>query len=366
MKVAITHDWLTNLGGAERVVDTLHHHYCEAPIFTSVYNKSLPILKNAQIKTSFLQKWPLSKTHHQYYPLLRSIAFESFDFSKYDVVISSSSAEAKGIITSTETFHMAYIHTPTRYYWSGYNDYIQNPGFGVLDPVVRNLLPKLVNKLRYWDFAAAQRADLLVANSETVKKRISKYYKRGSTVIYPPVDIKRFENKLPNDKGYYLVVSRLIPYKRVDLAIKACNQLSKNLKVVGQGSQASYLKSIAGPTVEFIENASDAEVTELYLNAKALLFTAYEDFGITPVEAMAASKPVIAYGHGGASESVIDKKTGILFDKQTTHSLAGAIQNFEESKFDFEVIAKHAEKFSSDRFINQISELIKKHVKIND
>jgi len=359
LKIAIVHDWLTNLGGGERVVETLHRGYPDAPIYTSVYNaKSLNMLKDATIKTSYLQRWPLSKRKHQFYPVLRTLAFEGFDFSDYDVVISSSSAESKGVITNTETLHIAYIHTPTRYYWSGYNDYLKDPGFGLLDPLAKKMLPLFVGKMRNWDYAAAQRPDVMVANSQTVSDRIKKYYNRDSHVVYPPVDTQRFKNKKAIEGDYYLVVSRLIPYKKVDLAVKACTQLNKKLIVVGDGSEKASLKSTAGPQVQFISDADDAKVTGLYLNCKAFIFTAYEDFGITAVEAMAAGKPVIAFGKGGASESVLDNKTGLFFDEQSVQSLAEAINKFESLQFDAQEIIDRAEEFSEAVFLDRVRAII--------
>lgn len=361
-KVAIVHDWLTNLGGAERVVEVLHSMFPGAPIYTSVYDpKRLPLLKDADVRTSFLQHWPLAKKKHQLYPMLRTLAFESFDFSDYDLVISSSSAEAKGIITNTETLHMSYIHTPTRYYWSGYDDYVRSPGLGFFNPLAKKALPRVVQKMRYWDFAAAQRPDLLVANSTTVQERIAEYYKRDSVVVHPPVDTQRFTQTRPIDGDYYLVVSRLIPYKRIDLAVQACTKLGKKLIVVGGGSELKRLKALAGPSVTFSGMLSDAETTKLYLGCRAFIFTAFEDFGITPVEAMAAGKPVIAYGKGGATDSVVNKTTGILCDNQSVESVCSAIALCEKTQFDSKVIQKHSLEFSTQKFTEQMVKLIEEN-----
>lgn len=359
MKVALVHDWLTNLGGAERVVDALHTTYPDAPIFTSVYDsEGITLFKDAKVITSYLQRWPLAKKKHQLYPTLRRYSFESFDFSSYDVVISSSSAEAKGIVTPTETTHICYMHTPTRYYWSGYEDYLKDPGFGILNPIVRLALSRMINKLRYYDYAAAQRADIIIANSHTVARRIKKYYNRDAQVIYPPVDTARFASKKPRDKGYYLVVSRLIPYKKIDLAIKACNEMNKVLVVVGTGSELGKLRAMAGENVAFVESASDEIVTRYVKNCTAFLFPGFEDFGITPVEAMAAGKPVIAFGEGGASETVVDGKTGVLFAEQTVEALKQAITKFEKIRFSSQEIAKHAQKFSIKNFQDSIQKVV--------
>lgn len=361
MKVAIVHDWLTNLGGAERVVESLHEMFPDAPIYTSVYlPDKLPLLKDAKIITSFLQHWPLARKKHQLYPMLRTLAFESFDFSGYDLVISSSSAEAKGIITSTETHHLSYIHTPTRYYWSGYEDYLSSPGLGIFNPLAKMILPRVVKKMRRWDYAAAQRPDLLIANSMTVQARIKKYYNRESVVISPPVDTARFKNSIrPEKEDYYLVVSRLIPYKRVDLAVRACTRLGKKLLVVGSGSELANLKSIAGPGVSFSGSLSDAETTTHFKNCKAFIFTANEDFGITPVEAMSAGRPVVAFGKGGSSETVVDGVTGVFFDRQTVDSLEKAIIKLEKASFDAAKIVARAADFSKENFKSSINKQIK-------
>ena len=362
MKVALVHDWLTNLGGGERVLAALHVAYPDAPIYTSVYRPAkLGLFKDATVHTSFLQHWPLAKRKHQLFPELRTLAFESFDFSGYDVVISSSSAEAKGIIVPTETLHISYIHTPTRYYWSGYEDYLREPGMGLLSPVARWELRRTVKKARHWDYAAAQRPDILVANSATVQKRIQTYYERDSVIVFPPIDTTRFRVR-NRDGTYYLVVSRLIPYKRTDLAVKACTQLSLPLKVVGSGSELKKLRSMAGQTIEFIEEASDKDVTRLMEECKALLFTAFEDFGITPVEAMSAGRPVIGYGKGGASETIVDGETGVLFDHQTVQSLIDAIKEFEHQSYSADKIRIHAEQFSQNRFIAQMKQRINSSV----
>lgn len=363
LKLAIAHDWLTNLGGGERVVEVLSKTYPSAPIYTSVYNdKGILLFDDKKIITSFLQRWPLARKKHQIYSLLRTLAFESFDLSDYNVVISSSSAESKGVITNTETLHVAYIHTPTRYFWSGYDEYLDNPGLGLLNPLARIVLPRAVGKMRNWDFAAAQRPDIVLANSKTVQDRIKKYYRRDSIIVYPPVNTDRFKSKKSTLGDYYLVVSRLIPYKRVDLAIEACNKLGRKLIVVGSGSEQKRLKAIAGKNIEFITDATDEQVTKLYLSCKGFIFTGFEDFGITPVEAMAAGKPVVAFGRGGASESVVHKKTGILFKHQNTNSVVQAIKELESTNFKEDLIKQRAEEFSETVFVKNIDSIINKYL----
>lgn len=354
LKVAIVHDWLVGLGGAERVVQSLLKIFPQADLYTSVYDpEKITIFKNYSVHTSFLQHWPLAKRKHQLFAKYRPMAFESFDFSDYDLVISSSSAEAKGVITPTETLHISYIHTPVRYYWSGYEDYLANPGFGLINPLVRLVMPSMVKKLRYWDYAAAQRPDFLIANSKVVAGRIKKYYERDSIVINPPVEVGRFKTQSKRD-DYYLVVSRLVPYKRVDLAIEACNELGRDLVVAGRGPELKRLQKLAGKTVRFIDSPSDSQIEDLYARARAFIFSAEEDFGITPVEAMSAGLPVICFGSAGVTETVIDGKTGVYHSKQTKDSLVGAIEEFEKMQFEEELIRKRAEEFSEERFLNQI------------
>lgn len=352
LKVAIVHDWLVSLGGAERVVASLLKLFPQADLYTSVYDpRKVTLFKNRKIQTTFLQKWPLAKSRHQLFASLRPLAFESLDLQGYDLVISSCSAESKGVITSTETLHIANIYTPIRYYWSGYEDYYNNPGFGLLNPIVKHFMPKMVEKLKKWDYAAAQRPDYLVAISDTVSARISEYYNRDSQVIYPPVDTDKFRS-IQQKADYYLVISRLVHYKRVDLAVEACTKLNKRLIVAGKGPELRALKKLAGKSIEFIENPSDTEVIDLYSKAKGYIFSADEDFGITPVEAMASGVPVICYGKGGATETVIDKKTGIYHTEQTVESLVKAIQKFENMNFDKAKILKRSKDFSESKFLD--------------
>lgn len=356
VRVAIVHDWLVSLGGAERVVESLLKLFPQADIYTSVYEPDkVSLFKAKNIHTSFLQHWPLAKRKHQLFASLRPMAFESFDFQDYDLVISSSSAESKGVITPTETLHISYIHTPIRYYWSGYEEYYQNPGFGLLNPLVRMVMPAMVKKLKTWDYAAAQRPDYLIANSEVVQRRIAKYYDRNSVIINPPVNLDRFKGIVQRGKSdYYLVVSRLVPYKRVDLAVQVCSKLQKRLIVVGKGPELGKLRKMASREIEFITDASDQQVAKLYSRAKALIFSADEDFGITPVESMASGTPVICFAKGGATETVIDGKTGIYHDKQTVGSLEKAILEFEHAGLSMSDMKKRAGEFSEDVFLDKI------------
>jgi glycosyltransferase involved in cell wall biosynthesis len=304
----------------------------------------------------------LAKTKHQLFPTLRTIAFEAFDFSGYDVVISSSSAEAKGVITKPYTLHINYCHTPTRYYWSDYAQYRQSTGFGILSPLVRLVMPQMIEKMRIWDFAAAQRVDAFVANSNYVKQRIAKYYRRDATVINPPIQADRFKAGDAERKGF-VVVSRLIPYKRIDLAVRACTEMNLPLSVIGDGSEMDRLKAMAGSTVKFLGRGDDEQVSQAYASAQAFIFTAEEDFGLTPLEAMAAGTPVIAYGKGGATETVIEGKTGTFFSEQTVESLKSALRSFSPKDYDTAAIRAHAAQYDEAVFIKNIQKFVDANLK---
>ncbi len=350
MRTALVHDWLTNLAGSERVLLTLHELFPDAPIYTSVFvPEEFPTLRHADVRTSFLQRVPGARKRHQAFPWLRTVAFESFDLSGYDVVISSCHAEAKGVITRPETLHICYCYTPIRYYWSGYHHYLANPRFGALNPLVRAALPYMANYLRVWDRCAADRVDHFVAISEHVARRIRKYYRREAEVIYPPVDTSWLK---PSDRveDYFLLVGRLIPYKRADLAVEAFNRLGLPLKVVGTGTELENLRRMARPNVEFLGRVSDAELAELYSRCLALVFPQEEDFGIVPLEAMASGRPVIAFRAGGALETVREGETGLFFDRQDAESLAETVRGFDPGDFDPRRIRRHALRFDSAVF----------------
>jgi glycosyltransferase involved in cell wall biosynthesis len=354
-KVALVHDWLTNQGGAERVLWSLHRAFPDAPIYTSVYApRALPQFSCADVRTSFLQSWPFAATRHQLYPVLRTFAFESFDFSGYDVVISSCSAEAKGIVTRPETPHICYLHTPTRYYWSDHHRYVKDPGFGSLNPFIRMAMPAFIRHMRMWDFSAAARVDAFVANSEFVAERVKKYYRRGATVIHPPIQMERFSIKNDGLDDFFLVTGRLVPYKRVDLAVRACRELDLPLMVVGTGSELARLRTLAGPKAWFTGRVSDEEMADYYRRARALIHCAEEDFGLTPLESMASGRPVIAFNGGGARETVIEGRTGTFFDRQTVDALKDALSRFGGMRFDSSDIRRHAGRFDEAVFVEKI------------
>jgi len=357
LKIAIVADWLTSRGGAERVVVALAEAFPQADIFTSVFKPELfPEFAHRKVKTSFLQTMPFGKKH-QLWPTLRPLAFELLNLDKYDLVISSASAEAKGIITKPETLHVCYCHTPTRYYWSHYHYYLQHPEFGWLNPLIQLILPSLINKLRLWDRVAADRVDVFIANSGTTQKRIKKYYEHESTVIHPPVDAHRFS--IIDEVGdYYLIVGRQTAYKRTDLAITAFNNLKLPLKVIGTGPALKKWMLGAKKNITFLGRLSDTEVAKYLSGCRALIMPQEEDAGIVPLEAMAAGRSVIAYRGGGAMETIIDGKTGIFFDQQTPASLAEAVERSQTINWQPEIIKQHANKFDTVNFKNKIKEFI--------
>lgn len=359
LKIAIVADWLTNMGGAERVVLALTDSFPRADIFTSVYKPEVfPQLKNRNVQTSFLQRMFLGKKH-QLWPHLRPRAFEEFNLDEYDIVISSSSAEAKGIITKPETLHISYCHTPTRYYWSHYHYYLNNPEFGLFNPLVQIIMPKIIHGLRIWDRVAADRVDTFIANSHNVAKRISKYYEADSTVIHPPVDAHRF--KINREVGdFYLIVGRQTGYKRTDVAIGAFNHLGLPLKVIGTGSALKKWMLKAKKNVQFLGRLSDAEIADYMSRCRALIFPQEEDAGIVPLEVMSSGRPVIAYNKGGAKETIIDGVTGIFFDEQTSQSLMEAVKKSEKIKWDPHVIREHALKYDVGVFRRKIKDFVKK------
>lgn len=353
MKVAIVHDWLTNMGGAEQVVINFKKIYKEAPIYTTLYNPNNldKELQNIDVRTSFLQKKKMVVNHKKYFPLM-PLAFENFNLNEYDVILSSSSSCAKGVITKPGSIHVCYCHTPMRYAWELRDDYIK--GMGKLK---RRLVKILLHYMRIWDLASANRVDYFIANSTEVQKRIKKHYKRDSVVINPPVRCDLF-NISETDGDYYFVISRLVGYKRFDLAVQACSELGKKLVVIGDGPEKEKLEKVANENVTFLGRQPDEVVKKYMSECKALLFPGEEDFGIVPVEAQACGRPVIAYGKGGVLDTVINGKTGVYFKEQTVESLKEAIIKFEKMKFNKNEIRKHALEFDEKVFQNKIKEYI--------
>lgn len=356
MKVAIVHDWLVG-GGAEKVVLELHNMYPDAPIYTSYCTDEWRDKLEDKVVTGYLQRWPFSKVR-KFIPVLRALWFSNINLSNYDLVISSSGAEAKFVKVGKNTKHIAYIHAPTHYYWDRYDQYIKYPGFGIFDPLARLGLKILVGPMRRWDYKTAQRPDKLISNSSHTQAKIKQYYERDSVVVHPPVDTKRFTASSAGRNGL-VIAGRQTPYKRIDLAVTACTKLNLPLTVIGNGPDHNNLTKIAGPTIKFINNASDTELAEHFAIAEGFIFPNVDDFGLTPVEAMASGTPVIAFQGGGALDYIIEGKTGMFFDKPTAESLIEALKNFDGKSFDHILIKEHANKFSIEAFHKNIKKVIK-------
>ena len=367
MKVALVYDRINKFGGAERILLSLHQLFPQAPLFTAVYNpKTAPWAKHFKVIPSFLQNFPFAKTHHELYPWLTPLAFESFNFDQFDVVISITSADAKGIITKPTTFHLCYCLTPTRYLWSGHDDYLKNPQFGALNPLIKTLTPPILKRLKNWDKIASQRPDYYLAISKNVQQRIKNYYQKSSQVIYPPVDFKTFSRsvkdpkKHPAKKPFYLIVSRLIHYKRVDLAIKAFNHLKLPLKIVGSGASEKDLRKVSGKNIKFLGQLTDKELIYYYQTCSAVIFPQEEDLGLVPLEAQAAGKPVIAYRGGGALETIIPGKTGEFFYPQTAEALFETVKKFNSENYNPIECQKNSSQFDQKKFIKIFKKTIEK------
>jgi len=355
LKVAIVHDWLNQMGGAEVVLEALAEMYPQAPIYTAMYwPQVMPEEYRAwDIRTSFMDGLPLVKRYHQPFLPLYPLAFESFDFTGYDLVISNKSGFCHGVITSPDTLHICYCLTPTRFLWN-YHEYVQREGVAGL---ARLALPPFLSYLRLWDRAAADRVDHFAAISRTVQRRIAKYYRRDSVVIHPPVDTTRFAPSDSHD-DYFLIVSRLIPYKRIDLAVRAFNELGLPLVIVGDGRDRDSLQALAESNIEFLGHVSATKINDYFARCRAFIFPGQEDFGIAPVEAQAAGRPVIAYAAGGALDTVMEGVTGAFFHDQTPEALIEAIKEFDETSYDPAVIRRHAERFDRRVFKERLSEFI--------
>lgn len=359
MRVAIAHDWLNQTGGAERVLEVLKESYPSAPVYTSIYwSTVMPAhYKEWDIRTSWLDRLPLIKQHHQPFLPLYPLAFEGFDLRGYDVVISNKSAFCHGVITPPETVHICYCLTPTRFLWD-YHNYVTHEA---INPVAVKLLSPVVHLLRLWDRLAADRVEHFIAISETVRRRIQKFYRREAVVIHPPLEVDRFEVR--DGRGdYFLTVSRLIPYKRIDLAVEAFNTLGLPLKIIGDGRDRRRLEGMAEPNVEFLGTLADRELRQYLSRCKAFIFPGEEDFGIAPLEAQASGRAVIAYAAGGALETVVEGVTGLFFHEHTAESLAEAVSSFDERDFDATAIRHHAESFDREIFKSKFRSFVDEKV----
>jgi len=366
-KIAIVHDWLTVSGGAEVVIAELHKLFPKAPIYTSVYNPAaFAGLKGVDIRTTYLQeKLPAKlRYRHVLWPTLRAKAFRELDLSEFDIIISSSSAEAKAVKkTRPNQVHIAYIHTPIRYYWSHYEEFRKEFKFGVFTPFIRPIIPMMVKKMRKLDLESIDGIDVMIANSEVTKDRIKKYYKRPSTVVHPPVDVERFTPPPRGERSGYVLWGRHVPYKRFDLAVQAANQLGVQLTIIGSGPDTARLRKLAGPTVKFTGRVSDKELVRIAQSSKGFLFPNEEDFGISAVEALAAGTPVIAYAKGGALDIVQDGETGVLFKEQTVESLVAAIKRFETLSFLPATLHRKAKRFDKSLFDTKILKIVKDSIR---
>jgi len=355
MKIALAHDYLIQDGGAEKVLDVLQEIWPDAPTFTLFFDpKRMPAFKGRDIRTSFLQKMPLAKSKYQWYIMLMPTAVEWLDFSDYDVVISSTSAFMKGLITRENTLHICYCHTPTRYLWSDTHSYVKELR---MPKMVKAFLPPALTYLRMWDKQAAGRVEHFIANSQTIRNRIQKYYGQKSTVIHPPVDTHRF-NVTNRTREYFVTGGRLVSYKRFDLVLDAFNKTGLPLKIFGSGPVEKELRKKANTNIEFLGRISDEKQAELYANAKAFIHPQEEDFGITPVESMAAGTPVIAYRRGGAMETIIDGVTGEFFDEQSWEELADHTIRFNQNQYNPENIRAHAGRFSRAQFKENMKQFV--------
>jgi glycosyltransferase involved in cell wall biosynthesis len=357
--VALVHDYLNQYGGAERVLEALHDLFPEAPVFTSMYDPAAmpPSYRSWDVRTSFMQRLPGVHRHHQIYLPLYPLVFQRLRLQGYQVVLSSSSAFAKAVRPAPGALHVCYCHSPMRFAWN-FQQYAEREQIG---PLLRWALTPLMAWLRCWDVATAKRVDVVVANSRAVAGRIRAWWGREASVIFPPVDVDRARPAPPGAIGdYFLLVSRLVPYKRIDLALAAFKALELPLKVVGEGRDRAALMAQAGPTIEFLGQVSEDEKFHLYAHCRAAVFPAEDDFGIAQVEVQAAGRPAIALARGGALDTVIDGVTGVLFPEQTVESLIDAVRRFERLHFSPEELVRQARRFSRARFQDEMRALIER------
>lgn len=356
-KIALVHDYFIQMGGAEKVAEELQTLFPNAPMFSTVDQRInlSPSLKRCIAKTSWMQNLPINKNNHRNYFLLFPFAVESLDLSDYDLILSSTSGYAKGVRKKKGAIHVCYCHTPMRWVWR-YKAYAEREEFGGLK---RMILPILLKGLKHWDLRAAKQPDYYIANSKVVADRIENCYGRKAEIIPPPIDVERFSYDEP-DEDYYLILSRLAPYKRLDLAIKACKKLDRPLIVIGDGVARKKLESIAGEKTLFLGRQPDEVVNKYASRCRALIFPGEEDFGMTPLEINASGRPVIAFRGGGATETVIENETGVFFDEQNTESVIEAIENFESQTWNRQVLRNHAEKYNRQVFNTRIIKYLNK------
>lgn len=357
MKGAIVHDWLNQRGGAEDVLEAIVAEFPDLPIYTSIHHPEvLPThYREWDIRTLWTNRLPgIARSHLRFLPLY-PMAWSHFRPQGLELILSNKSGFCHGVRPASSTVHVCYCLTPTRYLWQ-YDEYMAHEGYPA---AMMELLRPLIYGLRKWDFAAAQRVNQFIAISSTVQKRIQRFYRRNSIIIHPPVDVERFQEVAARERGeYFLIVSRLIPYKRIDLAIQAANCLKLPLKIAGRGRDERRLRALAGPSVEFLGFVEDAELPLLIARCRALILPGLEDFGVVPIQAQAAGRPVLAYGAGGALDTVVPRESGALFGEQTVDALVAAWQGFDPNEYSPEVLRKHAEKFSIPQFQSKLRTVI--------
>lgn len=358
MKLALVHDWLNQMGGAEDVLAQLVAYYPDSPIFTSMYAPDLmpATYREWDIRPTWMDRLPGIHQHHQRYLPLYPLAFDRLDLSGYDLVLSNKSGFCHGVHTGPDTLHICYCLAPTRYIWD-LGMYLDRESFGASVRLAAQLVARL---FRRWDYRAAQQVDHFIAISTEIQQRIRRYYHRDSTIIYPPVEgTERFVPASTAD-DYFLVLSRLVPYKRIDLAVQACTQLGLPLLIGGKGRDRERLEAMAGPTVQFLGYVPDEDLPDLFARCRAFIFPGLEDFGITPLQAQAAGRPVIAFKGGGALDTVIPGKTGAFFDHQTAESLVRTLQDFDPAAYDPAVMREHALRFDATVFRQQITTYVER------
>lgn len=356
MKVALVHDFLSQDGGAERVLKAFHEIWPEAPIFVLFHDKKkISDFKEAEVRESLLARLPFGRVRYQWYLPLMPLATERYNLNEFDVVLSSTSAFAKGVLTRPDTLHISYCHTPTRYLWTDTHEYVADLKY---NSVIKAFLPRLIHHLRLWDRMSVDRVDHFMANSGTVRARIHKYYRRDSDIIYPPVDTHKFF--VSRELGdYYISGGRIVPYKRFDLLVKAFNRIRKPLKIFGTGPALRELRAFAKPNIEFLGRVSDDEKAKLLSRCLAFIHPQVEDLGITALESMAAGRPVIAYGVGGVTETVVPDQTGVFFYDQNWESIVDCVLKFDPSAWNGENIRARALRFGVDQFKDRISRYVR-------
>jgi len=355
MKIALVHDYLAQDGGAEKVLEALHEIWPEAPIHVLFHDKEkIDRFRQAKIEESFLSKFPFVESKYQWYLPLMPVATESHELKDYDIVISSTSAFAKGVLTTPDTLHISYCHTPTRYLWSETHEYIANLDY---NPIIKKMLPGLIHKLRIWDKMSTDRVDKFLCNSQTVRSRINNYYRRESEIIYPPVETNKYEIAEEVD-DYFLAGGRLVSYKQFDLLVQVFNRLGWELKIFGSGPEREKLEQKSKSNIKFLGRVSDQKKSKLYRHAQAFLHPQTEDLGLTAIESMASGRPVIAYREGGATETVVFGKTGVFFEEQSWSCLLDCLLNFKTGDWNSSEIRRWAQNFSKSRFKQEIKQFV--------